>query len=299
MKVFALSAVSTLAVLWAGSAVPLAHAQDAALPVDQGNRTDDPSPDSTGDPGATTEPDAPAPPPPPPPPPVEVAQAGDDERPPAATPEVAEEPIGTGARLVLQLQSNAQVGALIETPSMTGTFAFDRATLTGVPDAVIAVRLDRLTLGLGLTWTQIAQPTQLTDPCGTGATRLELENTSTLFGVLPTARYDVLTTTDGRGRMEAGITPVILFSSQSREQFTGCGGSSPMIQHTDSTDTVLGFDALLGGRYHLWPALSVGVEVGFAYLVFDFDADPMGGDAPSVRAFTFYSALTLAIELPI
>lgn len=309
MRILAGMAVAGFTMVWGGVLASGVSAQDlsggtppvSALPVDQGvvTPTDDSLHGSEFEPDVTTT-RAPEPPPTPTRPRVAVAQLTDTERAPTPAPEATEEAVGHGTRLVLQLQSNAQVGALIETPSMTGSFAFDRATLTGVPDAVIGIRLKRLTLGLGLTWTQISQPQQFTDPCSpTGTTRRDLENASTLFGLLPTARYDVLTTPDGRGRMEVGLTPVLLFSSQTREQFMSCSGGSATIQRIDTTDTVLGFDALLGGRYHLWPALSVGVEVGFAYLVFDFDEDPVTGDPPSVRAFTFYSALTLAVELPI
>jgi len=312
-----LLAVSTLLLL-AGATT--AHAQqttgptnpatgsggvDQAMPIDQDVAPPSPPPDVTvetdGDADQSTtdhrigREDAPPPPPPPSP------QAGDDEAPPPVDAGArTEQPIGHGTRLVLQLQTNAQVGELLNTPSTSGGFAFDRATLTGVPDALVALRLDRLTLGIGLTWTQISQPQMFTDSCTGSAVRRDLEDRSTLFGVLPTARYDVLTTNDGRGRIEAGVTPVLLFSSRSREMFARCTGSGDaMITSQDTTDTILGFDALLGGRYHIWPALTIGAELGFAYLVFDFDADPVTGDPPSVRAFTFYSALTLALELPL
>ena len=60
-----------------------------------------------------------------------------------------------------------------------------------------------------------------------------------------------------------------------------------------------GFDLLFGGRYHIWPALTVGAELGLSYLIFDFDADPDSVDQPSVTTLTIYSGLTLTIEVPI
>jgi len=159
-----------------------------------------------------------------------------------------------------------------------------------VPDALVGFRIDRFTAGLGMTWLRVNTPTA----CGSDGG--SAENSQTLFGLIPTARYDVLTTADGRGRFEAGVAIPLLVSSSSREI---TDFDCTVTDTQERSDGVYGLDLLFGGRYHLWPALSVGAEVGLSYIVFDYDADPAGGDRPSVTTLTFYSGLTLAVEVPL
>jgi hypothetical protein len=77
-----------------------------------------------------------------------------------------------------------------------------------------------------------------------------------------------------------------------------CPGSGR--DSVDATDAVYGFDLMIGARYHIFPALTLGLDIGLSYLVFDADDDPdTAFDEPSVTTLTAYSALVLAIELPL
>jgi hypothetical protein len=291
--------VVLLGVLWTfGSAV----AQDApegepdAVEGAAEGELAPPSPEPPPEPPPSPDPSraaSPVEPPPAAPPPTPVTQAVDAEvAGPSWTPEPEPEPaIGEGLRLYLQVQTNARVGQLVTDADPAG-FDFDRATVAGVPDAFVGLRAGRFSTGLGITWTRIDIPFE--DPCDSDRS---LEDSETLFGFIPTVRYDVLTTTDGRGRFDAGLGLPILISSSTRETVPVCG-ADPEVE--DRSDGLYGLDLMLSGRYHIWPALSVGAELGFSYLVFDFDADPTtGDDRPSITTLTFYSALTLAIEVPL
>jgi hypothetical protein len=283
-----------------------ASAQDTPPPSDEeevapvpeaGAEVEEPAP---ADAPATSDRPLAAPPPTPPRPPARPSapsvQATDWEgagpsraEDAMASAEPVEEAVGDGVRLLLTVQSNTTVGELIDDGS-GGGFAFDRASLVGVPDALVGVRIDRFTAGLGMTWLRVNTPIA----CGSGGA--SAENSRTLFGLIPTARYDVLTTDDGRGRFEAGVAIPLLVSSNTREIV---GPDCSVTDTQERSDGVYGLDLLFGGRYHVWPALSVGAEIGLSAIVFDYDADPAGGDQPSATTLTLYSGLTLAVKVPL
>ena len=208
-----------------------------------------------------------------------------------------EPPVGQGNRLFLSVQANSSVGELLEDP--TAGFDFQRATLVGVPDALVGLRFDIWTVGVGFTWNRINTPTVMTNPCS--GDNEEYDDARTLWGLLPTFRGDVLTTADGRGRIDLGLTLPILLASRAREQAVfDCTGDTPGVRTDDATDGIYGFNLHAGGRYHLWPALAVGLELGLSYLIFDADDDPdTDYDEPSTTSLTVYSALTFSIEAPL
>lgn len=203
------------------------------------------------------------------------------------------------------MQTNGRVGELSGDGGLAelAGLGFDSARLGGVPDALVGVRLGRLTLAAGMTWSHVGDAVEQRDPCGIAPDPVQLERSNTLFGLIPTVRYDALVTPDGRGRLEAGVNIPILIASRTEERFEMCMPpfTEPARRTEDSaSDGIYGAGALLGGRYHIWPALAVGVELGFTYLIFDYDQDPETDmDRPSVTAFGFHTALALSVELPI
>lgn len=231
------------------------------------------------------------------------ASAQDEERPPGAlVPIGTEAPAGRnlsqGAYAFAQVQLNFRVGELTE--SLGGGFDFEAANVAGVPDAILGVRIERLTLGVGFNWTSVSAPRQNFDPClGMPA---ETADSAALFGVLPTVRYDVFTTDRERGRLAIGATPVFLFSDRKTERFTGRCPNGPGAPDerdtTGSTDAVLGFDVHLGGRYHLFDPLVLGLEIGLAHLWFIPDNGP-GETEPTNETNLFYFGITLGFELPL
>jgi hypothetical protein len=221
----------------------------------------------------------------------------------AQPPEPEEETVGEGTRFFLQIQSNARVGDLAAGGiGGMGGFDFEAGSLGGVPDALVGVRVGRLTFALGVTFSQINSSMQGFDSCGLAPGPQQLATTQTLFGVIPTMRFDALRTPDGRGRFEVGANIPLLLSSRSQEQFDVCRDftmPAPIITD-EATDGIYGLAALIAGRYHVWPALAVGAELGFSYLVFDFDDDPdTMFDEPSVTTLGFHTGLTLSIEVPL
>ena len=220
---------------------------------------------------------------------------GEQAGPSQAPEEPNAEPLGQGTRLFLSVQSNTPVGEIEEDASRG--FDLSRATLVGVTDAMVGVRFGRLSAGLGLVWTQVITPQVQFNSCTSGFT--EVDDSRTLFGLLPTIRGDILVADGGRARLEAGLSIPLLIASRERESLSGrCTGETITVDET--ADGVYGLNALVGGRYHVWPALSVGAEVGLSYLFFDVDEDPdTDYDDPTSTTMTVYSALVLAIELPL
>ena len=223
---------------------------------------------------------------------------------PVETEETATQPLISGSRLFLQVQINGRVGELAAGEGLAGLGGgFDSARLGGVPDAIVGARFGRLTIATGITWSHVGDATTQRDPCGIAREEVSLERSNTLFGVIPSVRYDMLVSPDGRGRMEAGINLPLMVASRSQEEFEMCMppfDRPAEITEESASDGIYGAGLLLGGRYHIWPALAVGVELGFTYLVFDYDSDPdTDMDRPSVTAFGFHTALALSVELPI
>ena len=230
-------------------------------------------------------------------------QVLDTEIPPAPDP-AEDDParFDEGVRFFLQVQSNSRVGDLSD-EGLGMTFDFEAASLGGVQDALVGVRIGRLTAGFGITWSQVSSTIPGSDPCGISPTPVDLDITQTLFGVIPTVRFDAIRSQDGRGRFEVGANIPLLLSSRSQERFETCMppfSMTPPITTDEASDGIYGFGLMLAGRYYVWPALSVGTELGFTYLVFDFDEDrEMMLDPPSVTTLGFHAGLTLAIEVPL
>ncbi|MEM9189994.1 MAG: hypothetical protein AAGF12_12500 [Myxococcota bacterium] len=225
-------------------------------------------------------------------PPAPAPQVHDPEIPPVHTPEADD--FIDGLRVFLSVQVNMRVGELLEESG--GGFSFEDSTLVGVPDALIGIRYDRLTLGLGMTWSQVSNSAPMRNPCTSEFE--DFTTTQTLWGLVPTARYDVFLTDDGRGRMEAGIAVPFALSSRSRERVSGDCREGGRGETQEAVDGLYGFDAILGGRYHIWPALYVGAEVGLSYMVFDTDEDPDNpGTDPTIITLQVYSSLVVGIEV--
>jgi hypothetical protein len=228
----------------------------------------------------------------------------DTEVPPELTNADDEPAIGEGFRLFLQVQVNSRVGDLADDGGPTGMmFDFEGASLGGVPDALVGLRIGRATVALGITWSQVSSTMPAFDPCGIDTMPRQLDVTNTLFGLIPTVRFDALHTRDGRGRMEFGANIPLLISSRSREMFDMC--ESPFTETPDvitdtASDGIYGFGAVMSGRYHIFSALTIGTELGFTYLVFDFDDNPETPmDEPSVTTLGFHTGLSLSIEVPL
>lgn len=227
----------------------------------------------------------------------------DEERPAGALVPAGVEPgsgrlLNQGVYAFAQVQLNFRVGELTE--DLGGGFDFEVANVAGVPDAILGIRYERLVVGLGFNWTQISTPRTNFDPC-TGMPA-ETDDSAALFGVLPTVRYDVFTTDRDRGRLSVGATPVFLFSDRKTERFTGMcpnGPGAPGERDTvGGTDAVLGFDVHVGGRYHLFDPLVLGLEIGMTHLWFVPDNGPME-TTPTTETNLFYFGITLGFELPL
>lgn len=234
---------------------------------------------------------------PPPTPPVvpepPVVQARDDERPPEPEPEA--ERIGEGLRMFIAIQPNMLVGD-IDPPTIEGSGALPtKPSLAGVPDALLGVRIDRFTAAIGLSWSQVSVSSPQPDPC-MPAMFVDFTLSQTTVGVVPSVRFDVALTDDGRGRLEAGVSAPILISTRSQEMPTFMCPSS--MTSTDSTTGIYGVDALFGGRYHLFDALTVGLEFGLSFLVFDpEDLESTPFEEPTTTSLAAYAGLSLAIEV--
>jgi hypothetical protein len=219
------------------------------------------------------------------------AQATDDERPPVPR----AHRMGEGLRLFIAIQLNTLLGD-IDSPSIEGSSVLPtRPSLAGVPDALLGVRVDRFTAAVGLSWSQVATSVPMIDPCGSTMFQ-EFDTVQTTVGVIPTARFDIAVTDDGRGRLEAGVAVPILISNRSQDMPTFMCPSSSM--STDATTGVYGVDAMFGGRFHLFEAFTVGLEFGLSFLVFDpEDIDSTPFEEPSTTSLAAYSGLSLAIEV--
>jgi hypothetical protein len=206
--------------------------------------------------------------------------------------------LGRGVYAFLGAQLNFRVGELTE--DLGGSFDFETANVAGVPDALLGIRYERWTIALGFNWTQVSAPRTNFDPCTSMTT--ETGNEAALFGVLPTVRYDAFTTDRERARFAIGVTPVFLFSDRKTEFFTGtCPGGPGQPGERDTqgaTDAVLGFDVNVGGRYHLFDPLILGVQIGLTHLWFIPDNGPLEM-VPTTETTTFYFGLSLSLELPL
>lgn len=237
------------------------------------------------------------PPEPPPAPPVvpepPVVQARDDEQPPEPEPEP--DRIGEGLRMFIAIQPNMLIGD-IDPPTIEGSGTLPtKPSLAGVPDALIGVRIDRFTAAIGLSWSQVSVSSPQTDPC-MPAMFVDATLSQTTVGVVPSVRFDVAVTDDGRGRLEAGVSVPILLATRSQEMPTFmCPTSTTSV---DSTTGIYGVDALFGGRYHLFDALTVGLEFGLSFLVFDpEDLESTTFEEPSTTSLAAYAGISLAIEV--
>jgi hypothetical protein len=222
-----------------------------------------------------------------------VVQARDEEQPPEPEPEP--DRIGEGLRMFIAIQPNMLIGD-IDPPTIEGSGTLPtKPSLAGVPDALIGVRIDRFTAAIGLSWSQVSVSSPQPDPC-MPANFVDFTLTQTTVGVVPSVRFDVAVTDDGRGRLEAGVSAPILFSTRSQEMPTFmCPSSSTS---TDSTTGIYGVDALFGGRYHLFEALTVGLEFGLSFLVFDpEDLESTTFEEPSTTSLAAYAGISLAIEV--
>jgi hypothetical protein len=240
--------------------------------------------------------------PPPEPPPTRpvvpeppVVQARDDEQPPAPAPAPEPERIGEGLRMFIAIQPNMLIGD-IDPPTIEGSGTLPtKPSLAGVPDALLGVRIDRFTVAIGLSWSQVSVSSPQPDPC-MPANFVDFTLSQTTVGVVPSVRFDVALTDDGRGRLEAGVSVPILISTRSQEMPTFmCPSSSTS---TDSTTGIYGVDALFGGRYHLFDALTVGLEFGLSFLVFDpEDLETTTFEEPTTTSLAAYAGVSLAIEV--
>jgi hypothetical protein len=226
-----------------------------------------------------------------------VVQARDHERPPAPEPAPEPEAIGDGLRMFIAIQPNMLLGD-IDPPTIDGSGMLPtKPSLAGVPDALIGVRMGRFTAAIGLSWAQVAVSSPQPDPC-MPAMFVDFEVSQTTVGVVPSVRFDVALTDDGRGRLEAGVSVPILISTRSQEMPTFMCPTSTM--STESTTGIYGVDALFGGRYHVFDALTVGLELGLSFLVFDLeDLESTPFEEATTTSLAAYAGVSLAIEVPL
>src|SRR5262245_32007597 len=71
--------------------------------------------------------------------------------------------LGRGLYVLIGAQLNFRVGELTE--DLGGGFDFEAANVAGVPDALLGIRYERLTVALGFNWTQVNAPRANYDPC--------------------------------------------------------------------------------------------------------------------------------------
>ncbi|MCS6800192.1 MAG: hypothetical protein NZ898_17000 [Myxococcota bacterium] len=209
-----------------------------------------------------------------------------------------------GTRLWFRLQSSTPMGELVSRPAPDaddGRFDFGRATLAGVPDAIVGVRLgSRFGVGLGFSWLSISEPAIDFNLCS--GREEPFDRTWTLLGVLPTVRADVLRAAHGRARLEVGLTvPLVLMPRSLEVPTTASCMTRPSGRDVrEATDGLYGVDLHVGARYHPWPAIALGAEIGASQLWFDADENrDTRYEEPTVSTLTTYSALTLDVELPL